>query len=142
MRGLKCVALLLSLISISVFAEDIGKINVQYIQKGDVVDLKVPSVQGEFYNDMIPNTLDIADMANLAVNVLTSNTDPNADYETYERTYFLHNPPFMWHDFDNWFCSEWKYYESLSLIRLMTGSNMNRYIDDVWLKVLPDGLVS
>jgi hypothetical protein len=102
----------------------------------NIPTVKVPGIKGEFYNDLIPDTLDIADRAQLAIHCMTSNPDPNADYETYERTYLLHNPPVMWHDWDNWFCSEWKFYEAISLLRLATGSDYNRHVDEIWLNVL------
>jgi len=39
--------------------------------------------QREVYEDLVPDTFDIAECANLAINVLTCATNPNQDYEQY-----------------------------------------------------------
>jgi len=103
----------------------------------------VPALQGEFYDDFIPDTLDIAERSLLAVNGLTGPLDPACDYELYWVTKLIHNPPVMYHDWNDW-CG-YKFWESLPLMRMVTGSNLNDEVDRVWLQVLmksigPDGL--
>jgi hypothetical protein len=121
------------------------KSKVPYIRDKKVAPLEVPPVKGEYYNDLIPDTLDIADRAELAIHCITENPDPKSDYEIYWVTCFLRNPPFMWHDWSDWNAEQWKFYEALSLLRLVTGSEKNKHIDDIWLEIAlrsigPDGL--
>jgi hypothetical protein len=112
------------------------KSSVPYIQDKRVAALNVPAVKGQYYDDLIPDTLDIAERAELAINCLTAMTDPAADYEIYYITDFFRNPPVMQHDWSDWNSSQWKMYEALSLLRLITGSNTNIHIDHIWLEVI------
>jgi hypothetical protein len=57
---------------------------------------------GARYPDRVPDTLDLAERAALAMNGLTGPLDPNADYELYWWVEFLYNPPVMSHDWNDW----------------------------------------
>src|SRR4051794_7884968 len=56
-------------------------------------DVGLPSYRGERYEATVPDTLEIAERARLAVNALTEPTDPLADYEYYCGISLLTNPP-------------------------------------------------
>ena len=117
--------------------------NIDYIRNEKVAPIDAKSVQGEYYNDLIPDTLDIADRSALAINVLTEITNPKADYEIYWCTNFKRNKPILFHDWNDW-CGT-KFWEALPLMRMVTGSNLNDFVDPVWLDVIlrsigPDGL--
>ncbi|MFA5058880.1 MAG: hypothetical protein WC485_12255, partial [Opitutaceae bacterium] len=113
------------------------------------INLQAPALDpvvccGESYNDLVPDTLDIAERAELAVNGLTGPLDPAYDDELYFQARLIHNPPVMLHDWFDWYGL--KFCESLSLLRSVTGSTLNRDVDSVWLQVLlkstgPDGLL-
>jgi hypothetical protein len=137
------VFLLLSFSSSS--PADLLRSKVPYIRDKKAAPLEVPPLKGKYYNDLVPDTLDIAERAELAINALTAATDPEADYEIYYNTELFRNPPFMQHEWSDWCSSQWKYYEALSLLRLITGSDRNTHIDDIWLEIIlrsigPDGL--
>lgn len=112
------------------------------------INEQAPSVEpityrGQSYNDLIPDTLDIAERAELAVHGLTGPLDPAYDYELYWATKLMHNPPLMYHDSSDW-CGL-KFVESLALLRSVTGSDLNRQVDAAWMQVQlkslgPDGL--
>ncbi len=104
--------------------------------------LPVKPVQGKTYEDLVPDTTDIAEMSKLAINVLTCDTNPKQDYEQYFSVY-MGNPLRMAHNFSDW-CTP-KYMEALPLLRVVTGSAYMTQVDQAWQDVLlksigPDGL--
>ena len=116
---------------------------IAYIQK-DVPTIDLPAYQGDRYEAVVPDTLDLAERAALAVNGLTGPLDPMADYELYWRACFHHNPPIMGHDFNDHVQA--KFHESLPLMRLISGSHQNEEVDTRWMQVVmqmqgPDGLL-
>ena len=143
---LLCLVLIcICLFEVPLEADDLINSDVQYINKKKIVDLEVPKLEGEYYFDLIPHTLDIAEQAELAINIITTRVDPEYDYEFYYDSTLFRNPPIMWHDWSDWNASQWKCYEALSLLRLITGSTRNKHIDEIWLEVIlrsigPDGL--
>jgi hypothetical protein len=117
----------------------------QYIRE-KAPEFEIPSYRGMRYEDTVPDTLDIAERAKLGINVLTSITDPKADYEIYWLVDFSRNPPVMSHDFNDWVTNCEGLMEALPLLRHATGSSLNDEVDPVWMKSLlqsigPDGLV-
>jgi hypothetical protein len=109
-----------------------------------IPDFELPEYRGELYEATVPDTLDIAERARLALNALTETTDPEADYEVYWIVVFRSNPPHMFH-------SCWqstatgKFMMAASFMRLMTGSEQNLHVDRRWMEVAlksqgPDGL--
>ncbi|MHB9035388.1 MAG: glycoside hydrolase family protein [Armatimonadota bacterium] len=134
------VAVAMLCASLPVCASEPLKIN--YIRK-DIPSIPVPSFKGERYSDRVPDTLDIAERAALAVNGLTGPLDANANYELYMWVSFLTNPPTMVHDWGDW-CG-YKFLEALPLLRIASGSDLNKQVDPVWKDVIlksigPDGL--
>jgi hypothetical protein len=94
----------------------------------------------------VPDTLDIAERAQLGINCLTGITDPEADYEIYWFADFFRNPPVMMHDFNDWCQNVEGMTESLPLLRIASGSDLNNNVDRVWMETLlksvgPDGLI-
>lgn len=117
---------------------------IDYPQK-NIPPIQAPACRGEWYEDSIPDTLDIAGRAELAIHALTSITDPNADYEVYWETQLFRNPPVMMHDHNDWVQSVEGFMEALPLLRAATGSMLNEHVDPVWMRVSlqcigPDGL--
>ena len=116
-----------------------GKIG--YIRP-DAASLPVKPVQGKTYEDLVPDTTDIAEMSRLAIKVLTCATDRQQDYEQYFSVY-MGNPLRMAHNFSDW-CTP-KYIEALALLRVVTGSTYMAQVDQTWQDVIlksigPDGL--
>ena len=116
---------------------------IKYINK-NVPDFQDLPCAGNTYELSVPDTLDLQDRADLAVNGLTGPTDPQADYEIYFFAFFNTNPPLMQHDSTDMCQAE--LLEPLSLMRLMTGSSLNTNVDRRWMEVLhlmqgPDGLL-
>src|SRR5215469_9071046 len=54
-------------------------------------EFQIPPYSGTRYVDTVPDTLDIAERAKLGIHVLTSITDPKADYEIYWVADFARN---------------------------------------------------
>ena len=107
-------------------------------------EIKLPTYPGERYQAVVPDTLDLAERAKLAVRGLTGPLDPNADYELYWYAMFRRNPPIMWHNFNDHV--QIKFHEALPLMRLITGSRLNEHVDRRWMQVVaqmqgPDGLL-
>ena len=116
---------------------------IDYIRK-EIPDFKVPPYQGERYQTMVPDTLDIQERAALAVNGLTGPTDELADHDIYFFAFFMHHPPMMQHDADS--CCLSKLMEPLPLMRMISGSDFNDHVDRKWMEMTlhqqgPDGLI-
>jgi hypothetical protein len=120
-------------------------LQVQYIRE-EIPDFTIPAYRGRSYVDNVPDTLDLTERAKLGVSVLTSITDPSADYEVYWLTDIFRNPPVMLHDFNDWVQNQEGLMEVLPLLRNATGSDLNNQIDPAWMKSIlksigPDGLL-
>jgi hypothetical protein len=103
----------------------------------------MPFPEGVRYHDRVPDTLDLAEMAALAINGLTGPYDPAAGYELYFMVYLQRNPPVMQHDFSD--DNQMKFMAPLALMRVVTGSrraqDFERGMIEARLKCLtPDGL--
>ena len=90
---------------------------IQYITER-IPEVNVPAYDGESYDDRVPDTLDLAERARLAVNGLTEPTDPEADFEIYWRAHFRTNPPKMHHSMDDQV--QVKFWQALPLMRLIS----------------------
>ena len=77
-----------------------GKLKVEYVRE-IIPSFQVPTAQGTHYVDTVPDTLDIAERAELCINTMTGIADYNADQEVYWLTTFFQNPPVMRHDFSD-----------------------------------------
>lgn len=118
---------------------------IKYIRE-DIPSFEIPAYRGKTYEDLVPNTLDIAERAKLGIHALTSITDPAADYQIYWAVNLLRNPPVMQHEFDDYHVQVVEgFLEALPLLRTAAGSDLNSNVDQVWmtnfLKCLgPDGM--
>jgi len=99
-----------------------------------VPPVKLPAYEGERYEAIVPDTLDLAERAALGVNGLTRSLDPQADYELYWLANFRRNPPIMTHDFNDHV--QIKFHEALPLLRLASGSRQNEEVDKRWMEVV------
>lgn len=117
----------------------------EYIQE-KIPQFEIAACRGVRYDDKVPDTLDIAERAKLGISCLTGITDPEADSEIFWWADFHRNPPVMVHDYNDWCQNVEGMMESLALLRIATGSDLNSNVDTVWMEVLlksigPDGLV-
>ena len=118
--------------------EPIGYINPQ------IPAFDVPSYPGQRYEALVPDTLDLEDRAALGINGITGPTAPEADHEIHFLAFFGRNPPMMELDYSS--DVQGKLQESLPLLRLITGSDLNSEVDRCWMQVTlkmqgPDGLL-
>ena len=110
-------------------------------------EVKLPAYPGRKYEVMVPDTLDLQDMAALGINGLTGPTDPEADYEIYWRAAFNANTqPIMWHADIGDIGILGMFMEALPLLRIISGSSQNYHVEQRWLEVIrqmqgPDGLL-
>src|SRR3972149_6217779 len=107
--------------------------NIKYISE-KIPEFEFPSYNGERYEVMVPDTLDLQERATLSINGLTGPTDPKADYELYWMVYFRHNPPMMNHDWNDQVQA--KFWEALPLMRLISGSGLNMHVEQRWMEVM------
>lgn len=87
--------------------------------------------EGSRYQASVPDTLDLAECAQLALNVLTRATRPDSNYDVWFYADFSCNPPTM-----SWPHQLAKFWEAAALLRLVTGSNVNLHVDQVWARQL------
>ena len=110
-----------------------------------IPEVRLPPYKGERYEATVPDTLDLAERARLAVNALTEPTNPLADYELYNTVSFRTNPPSM--EMHCWYPTLLpKFMWALSMMRLMSGSEQNLQVERRWMEVAlkmqgPDGLI-
>jgi len=100
-----------------------------------IPSFEIPPYRGQSYEDRIPDTLDIASRAELAIHAITSIADPKLDDEVYWFADFFRNPPTMIHDFNDWVLVAEGLMEALPLLLIATGSRLNDNVDPVWMRV-------
>lgn len=104
-----------------------------------------PNYPGEYYEAIVPATLDLAERARLAAHAMTSMTNSNLDYEMYFPVAHMAQPPAMYvsqSDMDTW----GMFREANILMRIMSGSKENLHVDKTWMEVMlkgqgPDGII-
>jgi len=94
---------------------------------------------------MVPATFDVQERAALAVRGLTGITDAEKDYEVYWWVDVGAHPPYMVHR-PNDLHNQVAFHSALPLMRLISGSDFNQYVEEQWAKVLlhmvgPEGLL-
>ncbi|MBN1308965.1 MAG: hypothetical protein JXA18_13665 [Chitinispirillaceae bacterium] len=103
----------------------------------------IPPYRGTRYIDSVPQTLDLAEMAGLAINGLTGPIDPDDDYSLYFQADWFRRPPVLRHEEGSDECLS-KFMGALVFNRLISGSDLHltternmidRYLEDT------DGLV-
>ena len=110
-----------------------------------VPDVTLPHHEGQRYQALVPDTLDLQERAALAVHGLTGPAEPEFDYEIPFYVYFLYNPPVMVRMMSDHVIA--KFVEAMPLMRLMSGSDLNRHVEQRWLEViiqsrLPGGAIA
>lgn len=104
----------------------------------------LPAYSGQYYDALVPATLDLGERAKLCVNALTEPLDPEYDYELYWIADLLGDPPAMYHTLDDHVQS--KFLQALPLNRIASGSRQNLQVERALLHVSlkmqgPDGLL-
>lgn len=110
----------------------------------DAPQVEAPAYRGEYYDALVPATLDLAERARLAVNALTETLDPDYDHELYWIVDLLAEQPAMYHTVDDHVQA--KFIQALPLVRLASGSRQNldveRSLLNTYLRMQgPDGLI-
>ena len=102
--------------------------------RDEIPEFEVPSYDGEWYEVMVPDTLDLQERAALAVNGTTEPTDPEADYEIYWWVNLKSKPANMRHDWSDQV--QCKFMEGLPLLRIASGSDQNGHVERAWMDSL------
>lgn len=103
----------------------------------------LPQIEGTYYADEVPDTLDLADMAARLIHAMTAPTDPGVDYEVYWWVIFGTNRPHMVHQFSDQF--QFQYMAVLPLMRVASGHPQGEEVERSFLagtikNLGPDGL--
>lgn len=111
----------------------------------NIPDFQVPVYTGVRYEAMVPDTLDLAERAKLAIHGLTENTNPDRDYDLFTNVYWLPYPEMQCGGLSASDVTV-KLREAVALARIMCGSKQNIHIDKAWMEVElkeqgPDGLI-
>jgi hypothetical protein len=93
---------------------------VEYIQK-TIPQISVPPYRGGRYTDRVPDTLDLAERASLAINALTRLSDPAADFECWFTLQVNRKPMVVTHEWSDYVGQQPKFMEALTLLRTVTG---------------------
>lgn len=112
--------------------------------QSEIPPFKDFSFPGDHHAALIPDTLDLAACASLAIHAMTENPAPEADFEPHWGVQFV-PVPFMWMDFASPSITP-KFQEAVGLGRIMSGSEQNLHVDRRWMEVTllrqgPDGLM-
>ena len=123
-------------------AANAAKIEHGYI-RAQKPSVHIPPYLGDRYEDSVPDTLELAEMARLAINGLTGPLDPAAGHELYFEVNWCRNPPVMIHDFSDWCVI--KFLGPMVLMRIICGSDHNLDVQQATIEtylrsVGPDGL--
>jgi len=97
--------------------------------------VEFPPYEGERYEALVPDTLDMAERADIAIHGITSIADPEADYEIWWWAVLNRKPPVLVHDFHDWNI-QGKFLEALPQLRTITGSDLNLHVDTAWAEDL------
>lgn len=97
------------------------------------------------YTATVPDTLDLSERAEMALNGLAGTLDPKSGYEIYLRANFGVNPPYMYHETTGLPTNNPKYAESFPMMRVMSGSDKFNDIQNGMMKsmlsfIAADGL--
>ena len=116
---------------------------IDYVQP-DIPEFEKPPLAGEYYDAMVPDTLDLAERARLAIHAMTENPNPAADYECYWYVSWVPTPR-MSQDWDGLTITP-KFREAVAPDRLICGSRQNLQVDHRWMEVTlhqqgADGLI-
>ena len=93
-----------------------------------LAELELPRYAGERYEAEVPDTLDLAERAELAIHAITSMLDPARDFQMAGTASFDRRPPVLNFGWRAVVC-EAKHLEALPLLRIMSGSSLNMEAD-------------
>ena len=115
---------------------------IEYV-RAEIPKVEMGFPEGERYEAVVPDTLDIEERARYAIHSLTLLTDPNFDYEVYWWTDLTRSPAIIHHDWNDNFGA--KYMEGVAMLRYLTGSKENLHVEQRWREVVlrmqaPDGI--
>jgi hypothetical protein len=123
-----------------------SRLKIPYV-RDESPEFQIPPYRGEWYEDIVPDTLDLTERLRLTVHAATSIADRQADGEVYWLVDFHRNPPAMRHDFNDWVLQLEGILEGVPLARNASGSTENEDIDRAWMEnwvlksIGPDGLL-
>ena len=100
-----------------------------YLDKSLPRDIPVAPYEGERYKSVVPDTLDLVEYADRAINAMTRCLAPEWDYEQYTGMRPHNNPPVLKLGGNGLVNINPKFLEALPGMRVMTGSTTNLDID-------------
>ena len=105
--------------------------------RDDIEEVNYPPFQGEYYESMIPDTLDLAERGRLAVHGITNIADPRTDYQCYG---WIGNPKsgkvIMRHSYHAYNGGQHKWMRELPHARTMSGSEFNSHVDKKMMETM------
>jgi len=104
--------------------------------KQALAGIRVPFPAGERYEAEVPDTLDLAERAEFALNALLGMLDPDSDYEIWFHSFLGTNPPHMYHDTTGLPTNNPKFAESFPLMRVMTGIERGLLEEERMMKMM------
>ena len=102
-------------------------------KRPSLTSITLPTYKEDRYEAVVPDTVDLAERAALAINGLTRIVDPNC-YETYQCANFNVKPAYMNHMYGGP-CLQ-KPVEALPMMRVMSGSGQNQDVDRKMLEAI------
>ncbi|NQU11515.1 hypothetical protein HQ590_12035 [bacterium] len=85
-------------------------------------NLEYPGREGERYADTVPDTLDLVERGELALQGMCNTLDPDNDALMWFEVHFCHRPPMLRHRGGDWDCTP-KFAEAIPQLRVMCGSD-------------------
>ena len=99
-------------------------------EKAEPFDYVPP--KGKLREVLVPDTVDISEMARLSIHAMTEVADPDADYEIFFWMLLHGKTPMMRHDMAD-MCIM-KFQEGLPLMRQICGSRQNEHVEQKWME--------
>ena len=109
-------------------------------KKGDPIIYKKEAAEpfdyipprGKRHESLVPDTVDLSEMARMSIHAMTECTDPDADHEIYFALGMDGKTPVLQHSMAD--MCVMKFQESLPLMRLMCGSTQNEHVEKAWME--------
>ena len=105
--------------------------------RDEIEEVAYPPFQGEYYEAMIPDTLNLAERGRLAVHGITTIADPRTDYQCYG---WIGNPKsgrvIMKHSYHAYNGGQHKWMRELPHARTMSGSTFNIHVDKKMMETM------
>lgn len=104
----------------------------------NIPKIAVPNFKGTRFKAQVPDTLDLAQMAELTIRGITNSIDPARDYKMFTRAYWNRRPPVGIFLYANDGASGSKQLEGLPLLRIVSGSTYNVDVDRGYMQTYLD----